>query len=192
MGDTRSGMIEVAATMLRRAGYRAMTLVDVVDAGGLPRGSIYHHFPGGKPELAIEALRYINDGVSADIGAALRRATTPAEVVAEVFIFQARELEASGFRDGCWFATTALELGPDDDDLAGVLDERFHQWEAALAATFERTGLGPDDDVGPMSAARLLIATLEGGLIRARVARDVRLLTDLIPVVCRALPDVTD
>ncbi|MEO1058207.1 MAG: TetR/AcrR family transcriptional regulator [Actinomycetota bacterium] len=186
---TRSDMIEVAATMLRRDGYRAMTLVDVVDQGGLPRGSIYHHFPGGKPELAIEALRYVNDGVSADIAAVLRRATTPADVVAEVFSFQARELEASGFRDGCWFATTALELGPDDDDLARALDTRFQQWETALAATFERTGLGPDSDIDPLSAARLLIAALEGGLIRARVARDVRLLTDLIPTVCRALPE---
>lgn len=188
MKDTRGEMIDVAARMLRRRGYRAMTLVDVVDEGGLPRGSIYHHFPGGKPELAIEALSWTNESVVAAIAEVLRTASTPNDIVAGVFSLQARELESSGFEDGCWFATTALELRTDDDHLAAALDVRFQQWQAALAAAFDRTGVPSDEGIGPTGAAQLLIAALEGGLIRARVERDVRALTDLIPLVCRALP----
>ena len=32
-----------------------MELRDVAERGKAPRGSIYHHFPGGKRQLAVEA-----------------------------------------------------------------------------------------------------------------------------------------
>ena len=42
-------------------------LIGVVCAehAGAPRGSVYHHFPGGKDELALEATRYAGDFLAA-------------------------------------------------------------------------------------------------------------------------------
>lgn len=38
--------------LFRRAGYDAVSLADISEATGLGKSSLYHHFPGGKPDMA--------------------------------------------------------------------------------------------------------------------------------------------
>ena len=40
-----------------------MELRDVAERGNAPRGSIYHHFPGGKRQLAAEAAALEGDQI---------------------------------------------------------------------------------------------------------------------------------
>ena len=56
-GDSREAMIRATVDLLRERGYSGTSLGDVLARSGGPRGSIYHHFPGGKQELVTEALR---------------------------------------------------------------------------------------------------------------------------------------
>ncbi|OWY59044.1 TetR family transcriptional regulator, partial [cyanobacterium TDX16] len=46
----------VALDLLSRHGYAGTGIKAVSEASGLPYGSIYHHFPGGKEELVVSAL----------------------------------------------------------------------------------------------------------------------------------------
>jgi len=55
--DTRSRMISAAIGLLQRRGLAAMSFTDVLAESGAARGAIYHHFPGGKQQLALEAAR---------------------------------------------------------------------------------------------------------------------------------------
>jgi AcrR family transcriptional regulator len=50
--DSRNRMIQSAALLFREHGYSGTGFRDVIEHSGAPRGSIYHHFPGGKEELA--------------------------------------------------------------------------------------------------------------------------------------------
>ena len=54
--DARNRMIAGAARLLARRGLQATSFSTVLAATGAPRGSIYHHFPGGKDELVVAAL----------------------------------------------------------------------------------------------------------------------------------------
>src|SRR5690242_20447853 len=54
--DSRERMVRAAVELFRERGYAATSFGDVLARSGAPRGSIYHHFPGGKEELAAEAL----------------------------------------------------------------------------------------------------------------------------------------
>ena len=54
--DARSRMIAGAARLLAERGLQATSFSTVLAATGAPRGSIYHHFPGGKDELVTAAL----------------------------------------------------------------------------------------------------------------------------------------
>jgi len=58
---TRRTMIAGAASLLARRGMGATSFSEVLAATGAPRGSLYHHFPGGKDELMAEATRYAGD-----------------------------------------------------------------------------------------------------------------------------------
>ena len=51
-----SGCSTAAAELLRRQGYAATGWREVVAESGTPWGSQWHHFPGGKEQLAAEAL----------------------------------------------------------------------------------------------------------------------------------------
>ena len=59
-GGVRDNMIAGAARLLAQRGLQATSFSTVLAETNAPRGSIYHHFPGGKEELvtaAIEATR---------------------------------------------------------------------------------------------------------------------------------------
>jgi TetR/AcrR family transcriptional repressor of lmrAB and yxaGH operons len=46
--DGRALLLNGARQLLAEKGYAGMELRDVAERGRAPRGSIYHHFPGGK------------------------------------------------------------------------------------------------------------------------------------------------
>ena len=54
-GRVRQKMVEGASRVLARRGLHATSFSEVLAVTGASRGSIYHHFPGGKAEL-IEAV----------------------------------------------------------------------------------------------------------------------------------------
>ncbi|WP_203217549.1 helix-turn-helix domain-containing protein [Nocardia arthritidis] len=50
-------MVLSAVQLFREHGYSGTGFRDVIAHSGAPRGSIYHHFPGGKAQLGQEAAR---------------------------------------------------------------------------------------------------------------------------------------
>lgn len=54
--DVRARMVESAVELLARRGLLATSFSEVLERSGAPRGSVYHHFPGGKDELVGSAL----------------------------------------------------------------------------------------------------------------------------------------
>src|SRR5271155_4341649 len=60
-GDVKQRMIEKAVVLLARKGLQRASFSEVLEASGAPRGSLYHHFPGGKDELVLAAVRATGD-----------------------------------------------------------------------------------------------------------------------------------
>ncbi|MGV7591984.1 TetR/AcrR family transcriptional regulator, partial [Mycobacterium kansasii] len=54
---THERLVVAMGELLRRQGYGATTVKQLTEAAGATMGSLYHHFPGGKPEVAAAALR---------------------------------------------------------------------------------------------------------------------------------------
>ena len=55
--DTRDRLVEVSATLLQRQGLTGTGIKQILAEAGAPYSSLYHHFPGGKDELAATAIR---------------------------------------------------------------------------------------------------------------------------------------
>ncbi|HEY9306026.1 MAG TPA: helix-turn-helix domain-containing protein, partial [Mycobacterium sp.] len=49
---SRAALIDTAATLFRRQGYAATGLTQILEEAGVKPGSLYHHFPQGKQQLA--------------------------------------------------------------------------------------------------------------------------------------------
>ena len=54
--DTRTRILDTTADLFRRHGYTGTGMKQIVQAANAPFGSLYHHFPGGKEQLAAEVI----------------------------------------------------------------------------------------------------------------------------------------
>jgi AcrR family transcriptional regulator len=53
---TRTRLLDTAGQLFRCQGFHATGLDEVLKRSVTPKGSLYHYFPGGKDQLAIETL----------------------------------------------------------------------------------------------------------------------------------------
>jgi TetR/AcrR family transcriptional regulator, lmrAB and yxaGH operons repressor len=159
-------MIHAAAQLFRERGYHATAFSDVIQASGAPRGSTYFHFPGGKQELAREAIALAGDEIEQMVAAA--RCDGPGSLVRALGDMVAARLEGSGYRSGCAIATMVLELAPQSEELSSEFDKVFGRWRQALARQFEIWGITPGR---APDLADLVISVFEGGLVVSRAAR---------------------
>jgi TetR/AcrR family transcriptional repressor of lmrAB and yxaGH operons len=168
--ESRSRMINAAAELFRQRGYYATTFSDVVRESGAPRGSTYFHFPGGKQELAREAIAMAGDELEEIVEQAARQADSPGALVRALAQILAGRFERSGYQSGCPIATMVLELAPREEEFSADFDNVFARWRTALATQFEHVGVAPDR--APVLAG-LTISTLEGILVLGRAARSI-------------------
>ena len=166
--DSRERMLTSATRLLRRQGYAATGWREVVAEGDAPWGSQAHHFPGGKEQLAAEALAREGARMRDQIEASLAR-SHPADMIRGWSSAAAAELSASDWADGCPIATTALETSHTSDDLAEVCHAAFTSWQEALVDAMAARGVTARE---ARALAALVVAATEGSLMLARVARD--------------------
>ena len=60
--STRDRILDATGELLRDRGYAGTGLKAISATAGAPLGSLYHHFPHGKQEMAAAALRHAADG----------------------------------------------------------------------------------------------------------------------------------
>ncbi|GAA4512350.1 MULTISPECIES: TetR/AcrR family transcriptional regulator [Nonomuraea] len=166
-GDqTRARLLDATQELIEAGGYSAAGLNQVIAASGMPRGSLYFHFPGGKDHLVAEALRRAGREIEQAVRDLADTAPDTVSLVTGVIHLLADRLEASGWRKGCPVATVALEMAAGNDALQQVCAEVYDSWEAILR---ERLAAGghPDAD----DTATTVLALIEGALLLARARR---------------------
>lgn len=156
-------MIEAAIDLMRAYGLSGAGINDVVQQSGAPRGSLYHHFPGGKLQMAREALEVHAARVQTFMGQALESETAAAAKVLALFEAFARRVEQAEFRRSCAFGCVALDLDDDTEPLRQVVAHTFDAWKESIASHFPT--LGP---AGSRDFAGLLLTGIEGAYVRAR------------------------
>jgi len=160
--DRRRNMVRSAANLISSHGVSATSFSHVLADSGAPRGSIYHHFPEGKRQLAEAAIGWASDRVLEHQRACL--ASTPSEVVAWFIDLWRQSVLASGAMSGCAVAGVAIDTGG-DGDLIGVVRTTFRSWVTLLADQLSEVGVPSDQAV---SIATTALAAIEGALILCR------------------------
>ena len=159
--DTRQKMIERAAVLLAKKGLQGTSFSEVLETSGAPRGSLYHHFPGGKDELILEAIKLAGARAIAALDATRGQ---PADQVARQFLSLWRTvLEKSNFGAGC--AVAAVTVATQSVELTERAAGVFRTWRTRLGELLAAGGV-PADRSNALAAA--LISACEGAVILAR------------------------
>jgi len=168
--DSRTRMLRTAARLLQRQGYHATGLRQILAESGAPRGSLYFHFPGGKEQLAVEAVQAASARVARLIGQLLSAYADPADAVDAFVRGFAEVLRASEYAEGCPVATISLEAAARSKAIAAACDQAYVQWEGQIRDHLIAAGVRADRAA---ELATLALAAAEGGLILSRARRDV-------------------
>jgi AcrR family transcriptional regulator len=154
MSDAKKAMITSAALLIRERGVEATSFNDVIEHSGAPRGSIYHHFPGGKTQLVEEATRYADRWTSRGLAAALAAGDVATAI--DLFVAGWRDtLESTDFAAGCPVVAVTVEGAAREQAAAA-----FTHWEDLLAEALDSR-----------SQATLVVAAIEGAVILCRAQR---------------------
>lgn len=187
MVNTKERMVAGAADLISRQGVHATSLRDVVEHSGTPRGSLAHHFPGGKQQMLEETVRYAADSVAVPLEQLLKDRGAMGGLQAFVAWWQ-RVLEASGFEAGCPVLAVAVESSHvpleamDEPTREGrervrqLVNESFLRWQALLSHALAMEGV-PAARARRLSA--LTVASLEGTVAMCRAARSLQPLEDV-------------
>jgi AcrR family transcriptional regulator len=181
--ESKAKMVRSAASLIRTRGVHATSFSDVLADSGAPRGSIYHHFPQGKDQLASDAIRWTSERVLTHQRQC--RATTPAGVL-DCFIGMWRQVVlSSGGTAGCVVAGVAVDTMPDAEALMATVRATFQSWIDLLSGQLKAVGLPA---ARARSVALATLAGMEGALILCRAERSVRPLDGVAAELKRLLP----
>ena len=162
--DVRTKMVEGAVRRLAINGVEGTSFAEVLAATGAPRGSIYHHFPGGKTELLHAALDLASERALAAMEAT--RGQQPAVVVARFLDLWRELLNRSKLSAGC--AVLAVTVAAGDDELLDHAGTIFRTWTDHLAELFTAGGMRKPP---ARELAATVIAATEGAVALCRAQR---------------------
>ena len=168
MTSTRDQIIETTCNLLELQGYHATGLNQIIKESSSPKGSLYYHFPGGKEELAVEAVRRVGAVVLERIQQNLALIEEISESIRSFIMNIALNVERSGFRTGGPITTIALETASTSEALREECERIYAGWQAAFADKLQAEGVAPER---ARDISVLIIAAIEGGVILCRTNR---------------------
>ena len=165
---TEERIVVAMTELLRRQGYAATGIKQVVEAAGAPIGSIYHHFGGGKRDVAAAALRTSGAAYGELVGMLLAPHDDIAEGIQAAFASAADTIAETGWLNMCPVGTVAGEVADTEPALREVAAEVIDAWVEQGTALYRTHGL-PESDARALMFA--VVSALEGAFILARTQR---------------------
>ena len=166
-------MVETASRLFQRDGYNGTSWRGLVEEAGTPWGSVHHHFPGGKEELGVAAIRFGGEAVAGLIAHCFDSQPDPASAVGRAWL-SAADMEASGYTAACPVASVARDGGRVGADGHGRR-RRVTAWEP-IARRLRDTGIKAC--AWPGQPLSLILTMFEGALVRSRIERTTVPLTE--------------
>ncbi|MFJ9442967.1 TetR/AcrR family transcriptional regulator [Kitasatospora sp. NPDC101235] len=165
---TRERIVRATSRLLQRQGYEGTGIKQISREAEATLGSVYHFFPGGKQELAAEAIRHGDEEFAAMLRTALGSSPDLGDAMTACTRLLAEELRASDWQDGCPITSTALETVGRVPVIEEAVAEAFAHWRAIVTERLLAAGIGEED---ALELAGTVISALEGAELAAQLGR---------------------
>lgn len=182
---TKKRIINSATRLIHANGYKNTTLSDILAAAEIKKGSFYFHFDN-KELLGHAVIERFYSGTQRMMDSTLRPAITgeanALESIERMLDTLATFMNTNDCRGGCLLGNMALEISDYNDDLRQHLSDIFtdmaSRLEAAIAAGQSRGEISADATAKELS--HFIVTVMEGGLMLARVSKEITPMADSI------------
>jgi AcrR family transcriptional regulator len=175
---SRDALVAKLVDVMYDVGYDGATLSVISQSTGLGKASLYHHFPGGKEQMASEVLAHSDRWGAEHIGRLLQSDASTEAKVRGIF----RALDEVHYRTQQLTLMNVFTYGAARPVFGGQVAERVRNGLAVLAGLLRDCGIAPAD-----ADARALNAyiEIEGAMVLTRTLDDMSIFRNVI----RRLPD---
>jgi TetR/AcrR family transcriptional regulator, transcriptional repressor for nem operon len=185
--DPRTKLLDEGVALLMQQGYHGTGLQELVQRVGVPKGSFYNYFQSKEAFSAEVVAHYIAPFIQR-LDALLARGDLSADAALKTYFEELiAETERRDFKGGCLLGNLIGEVGETSDLCQSALREAVHRYREKLregVARAQREGAFRKD-LDAREMADLLVNFWQGALLRMKIERSVRPLTQF----CETLLD---
>lgn len=165
--STRDRLVQAATRLFRQRGYEGAGLTEILTEAGVPKGSLYHHFPDGKADLACAAADWTASEIIRVIDDSFRAAPDWRHGVTTFCYKMAKLFDILDSADACPIFGLLFE-GPDHDRFRAQAEQSFDRIIDAAARHGVAAGMSPE---AAQDAAETFIIGFQGSWTLARTRR---------------------
>lgn len=176
----RDEVIDRLLATFRSAGYDGASLADIASATGLGRSSLYHHFPGGKEEMASAVLDRVDAWLDLRIVQPLQGDGTLGERLDRMVT--ALDEFYDGGREHCILG--AFVVGQSGQLFGKRLAAVFERWIGALAALARESGAGAKE---ARRRAETAVMAVQGAVVLVAALDDPKPFRTMLAELPRAI-----
>jgi TetR/AcrR family transcriptional repressor of nem operon len=177
VSNRRTAILDAAARIINERGFTHTSVEELIRATGLSgKSHFYHYFPS-KEALGLAVLdrqfeRFTERGL-AILGEPMIEPIDRLSLFIDTLVALQRERDGGS---GSPFGNLAGELADAHEGFRRRLDDVFSRWTEQLDALLREVGPQLREGVETVRLSRFIIASLEGGMLLTRVARDVEVM----------------
>jgi len=165
--NTRTRLIKTAARLFREKGFHGTGIAEILLKSETPKGSLYHHFPAGKADLAKAAASWASEGMLEIIDAAFDDASDFRDGATTLCFKLAKFFDTAQEWQSCPVSSVLFD-GPGNEEFRDFAGQIFTDWADRVSQHASRLGI-ESDSAEP--AAETLLLAIQGGWTMARAKR---------------------
>jgi AcrR family transcriptional regulator len=184
---TKARLVDVSADLFHRRGLAATGIKQILTEAQAPFSSLYHHFPGGKDELAEAAIRSSGVQYQALVEEVWDGQDNLISSIAAVFDGASQTLEATDFVEACPIAVIALEVASTNEQLRTATAKVFEAWIVAASERLVSAGIVTND---ARQLALSIICLIEGAFVLSQAMKSTEPMQSARDTALRAVRDL--
>jgi TetR/AcrR family transcriptional regulator, lmrAB and yxaGH operons repressor len=181
--DTKSLIINIATTLFQQKGYRGVGLNEIINACGISKGALYHHFPEGKEELLIACLQSLDDAITEDIAVIFGRYPTTLEATKAMIAKLIANFETDGTITGYTFSSIVSEMATLSDPVRMACAGLYQRMQDIYLDKLVKDGFSKEM---ADSIALMMIASIEGAMMLCLTQKS----SNPLKVISHTLPKI--
>jgi len=183
----RHRILMAAFAEFYKNGFQGGSLNQIVEAAGVTKGALFHHF-AGKQELGYAVVdEIINPILQERWIKPVANSSDPIADLKRSFRQYVKEDIASGhFVQGCPLNNLAQEMSPLDPGFRQRIDKLYDTWRNSYAAAFAKgiKARKVRKDISPRNVAALVVASQMGIWGTAKSSQDPQLMVHACDAIC--------
>ncbi|HTU60739.1 MAG TPA: helix-turn-helix domain-containing protein, partial [Polyangiales bacterium] len=134
-------ILRAAIRLFQQRGYHGVGLSEILAEAHAPKGSLYHHFPEGKAQLAIAAIEAIASDYEAAFERLRARGHSAAEIIRRFARAQAHWLTHNEWQQAGLFSVLVQGFVPEAPALHDALASVYNRRHQLLARAIGEDGV---------------------------------------------------